>query len=99
MKKLKIIPMRSCRKIISNGECGVSVEIGSAGFGGPDENSQAYLKVSDLGAGFRGKVIRNEDGELDSLELSIHGDDGIIMLMDALDFATKALVQQAVEEE
>ena len=99
MKKVRIIPMRSCRKIISNGECGVSVEIGSAGFGGPDENSQAYLKVKDLGAGFKGKVIRNDDGELDSIELSIHGDDGIIMLMDALDFAAKALVQQAVEED
>ena len=99
MKKGRIIPMKSCRKIISNGECGISAEIGSAGFGGPDENSQAYLKITDLGAGFKGKVNRCEDGELDSLELSIRGDDGIIMLMDALDFLTKALVQIAVEDE
>ena len=33
------------------------------------------------------------------MELSIHGDDGIIMLMDALDFAAKELVRQISEGE
>ncbi len=96
--KRAIIPMRSCRKVISNGECGVAAEIGTYGFGS-DDNCQAYLKITDLGAGFDGKITRDEDGELDSIEISIDGDDGIIMLMDVLDFAAKTLVQQALEEE
>lgn len=98
MNKVGIVPMKSCKKVISNGECGVSAEIGTSRFG-TDENSRAFLKITDLGAGFRGKILRDDKGNLDSIELSICGDDGIIMLMDVLDFAAKTLVHQAVEEE
>ena len=54
MKKVRIVPMRSCKKVISDGGSGVSVEIGSSGFGF-NEDSQAFIRITELGAGFRGR--------------------------------------------
>ena len=98
MKKVRIVPMRSCKKVISDGGSGVSVEVGSSGFGF-NEDSQAFIRITELGVGFRGRILRDDKGRLESMELSIHGDDGIIMLMDALDFAAKELVRQISEGE
>lgn len=98
MRKISVVPVKSCRKVISDGNRGIAAEVGLHGFC-TDEKSRAYIKFTDLASGFHAKLLRDDKGRLDSVELDFNGDDGIIMLADALDFAAKALSKLMIEED
>ncbi|MBQ9030125.1 MAG: hypothetical protein IJV41_02390 [Oscillospiraceae bacterium] len=82
-------------------EDGVSLEVeaGTTGFcgGGRKEGGRAYLRIQNEGADFFARVLENDDKRPEGVVLAVCGDNEIVALIKALDFAAQVLRDQVEE--